>query len=60
MVSLLYINIEIGKNILNARLAGCHLYCELLFSWLSLMVSLMLSFCAVPVSHKMSRMRSET
>ena len=32
---------------LNARLAGCHLYGKQLFTWLSLVVSLMASFCAV-------------
>ena len=29
------------------RLAGDHLYGKLLFSWLSLLMSLMVSFCAV-------------
>ena len=33
---------------LNVRLAGDHLYGKLLFSRLSLVMSLMLSFCAVP------------
>ena len=32
---------------LNARLAGGHLYGKQLFTWLSLVVSLMASFCAV-------------
>ena len=32
---------------LNVRLAGGHLYGKQLFTWLSLMVSLMASFCAV-------------
>ena len=32
---------------LNVRLAGGHLYRKQLFTWLSLMVSLMVSFCAV-------------
>ena len=32
---------------LNVRLAGGHLYRKQLFTWLSLVVSLMVSFCAV-------------
>ena len=40
--------IEIGKKMLNVRLAGDHLYGKLLFTWLSLVLSLMVSFCAVP------------
>ena len=32
---------------LNVRLAGGHLYEKQLFTWLSLVVSLMVSFCAV-------------
>ena len=32
---------------LNVRLASCHLYGKQLFTWLSLVVSLMASFCAV-------------
>ena len=32
---------------LNVRLAGSHLYGKQLFTWLSLVVSLMASFCAV-------------
>ena len=49
---LLYINIEIGKiDVLNVRLAGGHLYGKQLFTWLSLEVSLMASFCAVLFSH---------
>ena len=32
---------------LNARLAGGHLYVKQLFTWLSLVVSLMVSFCTV-------------
>ena len=32
---------------LNVRLAGGHLYGKLLFTWLSLVVSVMASFCAV-------------
>ena len=45
---LLYINIKIGKKkMLNVRLAGGHLYGKQLYTWLSVMVSLMASFCAV-------------
>ena len=32
---------------LNVRLAGDHQYGKLLFTWLSLVMSLMVSFCAV-------------
>ena len=32
---------------LNVRLAGDHLYGKLLFTWLSLVMSLIASFCAV-------------
>ena len=32
---------------LNVRLAGGHLYGEQLFTWMSLVMSLMASFCAV-------------
>ena len=32
----------------NVRLAGGHLYGKLLFTWLSLVVSLMASLCGVP------------
>ena len=32
---------------LNVRLAGDHKYGKLLFTWLSLVMSLMVSFCAV-------------
>ena len=42
------------------RLAGDHLYKKLLFPWLSLVMSLMASFCAVLFSHEMSWMRSGT
>ena len=41
----LYINIKVGKNIFfYVRLAGDHLYGKQLFTWLSLVVSLMASF----------------
>ena len=32
---------------LNVRLAGDHLFGKLLFTWLSLVMSMMVSFCAV-------------
>ena len=32
---------------LNVRLTGDHLYGKLLFTWLSLVMSMMVSFCAV-------------
>ena len=32
---------------LNVRLAADHLYGKLLFNWLSLVMSMMVSFCAV-------------
>ena len=38
---LVYINIDIGKS-----RPGDHLYGKLLFTWLSLVMSLMVSFCA--------------
>ena len=44
---LLYINIEIGEKILNVRLAGDHKYGKLLFTWLSLVIPLMMSIYAV-------------
>ena len=41
----LYINIKIGKNsCLNVRLAGDHLFGKLLFTWLSLVVSMVMFF----------------
>ena len=51
VILVIYINIEIGKNRcfrLIVRLAGDHLYGKLLFTWLSLVISLMVSFCALP------------
>ena len=33
---------------INVRLAGDHLFGKSLFTWLSLVMSLMVSFCAVP------------
>ena len=42
--------IEIGKNrSFNARLAGDYMYGKKLFTWLSLVMSLIVSFCAVLV-----------
>ena len=35
------------KKLLNDRLAGDHLFGKLLFTWLSLVVSMVMSFCAV-------------
>ena len=43
----LYINIKIDKTVVNVRLAGDHLYGKLLFTWLSLVMSMMVSFSAV-------------
>ena len=45
------INIEIGKIYVKYRLAGDHQYEKLLFTWLSLVMSLMASFCAVFFPH---------
>ena len=45
---------------LNVRLAGDHLHGKLLFTWLSLVMSLMASFSAVLFPHEMSWMRSGT
>ena len=39
---------------LNIRLAGDHLYGKLLFTWLSLVMSMMVSFCAVLFPHEVS------
>ena len=43
----LYINIKIGKKLFNVRLSGEHLYGKLMFTWLSLVMSVMVSFSAV-------------
>ena len=53
----LYLNIKIGKR-LNVRLAGDYLYGKLLFTWLSLVMSMMVSFLFCPFSHEVSWMRS--
>ena len=45
---------------LNVKLAGDHLYGKLLFIWLSLVVSMMVSFFYCPFPHEMSCMRSWT
>ena len=45
---------------LNVRVAGDHLNGKGLFTWLSLVMSLMASFCAVLFSNEMSLMRSGT
>ena len=48
MLFSIYINMKIGKKyVLNVRLASDHLYGKLLFTWLSLVVSMIVSFCAV-------------
>ena len=47
----IYIIIEIGKIDVKYRLAGDHQYGKLLFSWLSLVMYLMASFCAVFFPH---------
>ena len=46
---LLYIHIKNGKKkkMFNVRIADGYLYWKQLFTWLSLVVSLMASFCAV-------------
>ena len=43
---------------LNVRLAGDHLNGKLLFTWLSLVMSLMVSFCGVLFPIEMSWMRA--
>ena len=45
---------------LNGRLAGDHLYEKLQLTWLSLLTSMMVSFCAVLFPHEVSLMRSGT
>ena len=44
----------------NARLAGDHLYGKRLFTWLSLVVSLIVSCFVLSFSHEMSWKRSGT
>ena len=45
---------------LNFRLAGYHVYGKWLFTWLSLLISLVMSFCSVLFSHEMYLKRSGT
>ena len=45
-------------KLVNVRLAGDHLYVKLLFTWLSLVMSLMMSYLCCPFSHEMSWVRS--
>ena len=49
VILVIYINIEIGKKMLNVRLADDHLYGQWLFTWLSLMMHLIVSFNAIPI-----------
>ena len=42
------------------RLAGDHLCAQWMFTWLSLVISLMLPFLCCPFSHEISWMRSGT
>ena len=44
----------------NVRLAGDHLYGKWLFTWQSLVLSLMVSYFVLSFSHEMSWMRSGT
>ena len=44
----------------NVRLAGDHVYGKKLFTWLTLVMSLMMSLCAVLFLLEMSWMRSGT
>ena len=44
----------------NVKLAGVHLYRKWLFTWLSLVMSLMVSFFMLSFSHEMSWVRSGT
>ena len=53
-----YLCIDNGNLV--TRIASEHLYVKLLFTWLSLQVSMIVSFCAVPFSHEMSWIRSLT
>ena len=45
---------------LHVRLAGDHLYGKLLFTWLSLVMSLMMSHFVLSFSYEMSLVRSGT
>ena len=44
----------------NVRLAGDHLYGKSLYTWMSLVMSLMVSYFVLPFSHELSWMRSGT
>ena len=44
----------------NVRLAGDHLYGKWLITWLSLVMSLMVSYLCCPFSNEMSWMRTGT
>ena len=44
----------------NVRVASNHLYGKWLFTWLSLVMSLMMSYFVLSFSHEMSWMRSGT
>ena len=46
VIHVIYKYINRLKQLLNVRLAGDHLYGKLLFTWLSLLMSMMVSFCA--------------
>ena len=47
VIHVIYIYKKKVKIVVNVRLAGDHLYGKLLFTWLSLVMSMMVSFCAV-------------
>ena len=51
VIPVIYTNIEIDKNDDNVKLASDHLYLKFLFTWLSLVMSLMVSFLCCPFSH---------
>ena len=57
LLFLLYINIETGKNrcLIVRKVAG-----KLLFTWLSLLMSLMVFLCCLCISHEISWLRSGT
>ena len=47
LVADLFCSVMRETSLLNVRLAGDHLFGKLLFTWLSLVMSMMVSFCAV-------------
>ena len=62
-VLLFLLDIEIEnrfKSTFSVRLAGDHLYGKWLFTWLSLVLSLMVSYLCCPLSHELSWMKSGT